>query len=377
MARDRLSSRDVSGDDGPRTLASFEETGPEDRAAVTVVIPCYRCAKTVARAVDSVLAQTRLPQEIVLVDDGSDDNRETLTALQLLKQRCRDTVRLVVLSLDANAGPGAARNAGWDVATQPYIAFLDADDSWHPEKLKLQYAWMARRTDVVLTFTRTSVWDGNTASVDVHARLPAHRVGLSLLMANQIATRSVLVRRDIPFRFAPGKRYAEDYLLWLQVLLGGGQLWQLDVPLALSYKPAYGDAGLSADLWRMEVGELSAYRELVRQGLLSPLALPGLASLSMTKYTLRTIRISRRRRGERRRSSPVENAAAGAAQLGEGHAPAGRPGRANIKRGRRKAVLCPSAELLHGLGHGPAHAATVSLFTRTRATPSPARDSHQ
>ena len=100
-------------------------------APVTVVVPCYRCATTIERAVVSVAEQMQRPAELVLVDDASADG--TLEVLHALATRHGDWVK--VIALPSNRGAASARNAGWDAATQPLVAFLDSDDACHPPKL--------------------------------------------------------------------------------------------------------------------------------------------------------------------------------------------------------------------------------------------------
>ena len=113
---------------------------------VSVVIPCYRCGLTVRRALASIVQQSSRPQEVILVDDASgDDTWSTLTAFEAAHP---GWVRLV--QLPHNRGAASARNAGWAVATQPCIAFLDADDAWHPEKIEIQYDYMKRNPEVLL-----------------------------------------------------------------------------------------------------------------------------------------------------------------------------------------------------------------------------------
>lgn len=110
-----------------------------ESAPVSVVVPCWRCRDTIARAVESIAAQTRLPHEVILVDDASGDG--TAGALHALAGRYPKDWITVIEQRD-NGGAGVARNAGWETASSPYIAFLDADDAWHPKKLEIQVAWM-------------------------------------------------------------------------------------------------------------------------------------------------------------------------------------------------------------------------------------------
>jgi len=107
---------------------------------VSVIIPAYNSEKFIRRAIDSVLAQTHPAAEIIVVDDGSTDNTGEIVQsygppVQYLHQE--------------NAGPGAARNAGIRAARGDWIAFLDHDDEWLPEKLQVQLDLLQRHPDLV------------------------------------------------------------------------------------------------------------------------------------------------------------------------------------------------------------------------------------
>lgn len=102
-------------------------------ADVSVIMPVFNAAATVARALDSVFAQTMTPLEIIVVDDASTDN--TCAVLDAYRGR-----GLIVLHTDRNCGAGTARNRGAAIARGAYLAFIDADDQWHPKKLEQQLA---------------------------------------------------------------------------------------------------------------------------------------------------------------------------------------------------------------------------------------------
>ncbi|PQO43897.1 glycosyltransferase family 2 protein [Blastopirellula marina] len=108
--------------------------------SISVVIPTYNRKESVCGAIDSVLAQTYLPAEIVVVNDGSTDG-----TVEYLKDRYGDKINLVS---QANQGASAARNFGVSVATSKWVAFLDSDDLWHPEKLKHQAELLKLRPDL-------------------------------------------------------------------------------------------------------------------------------------------------------------------------------------------------------------------------------------
>jgi glycosyltransferase involved in cell wall biosynthesis len=121
--------------------------------SVTVVIPCYNCASTLGRTLMSVIEQTVLPEKVILINDASiDATQEVIKLFQA--QYGNDWLMLV--ELDQNHGPAYARNQGIKEAKSDYVAFLDADDSWHPRKLEIQYAWMRLHPEVALTGHRIS-----------------------------------------------------------------------------------------------------------------------------------------------------------------------------------------------------------------------------
>ncbi|MFA6013855.1 MAG: glycosyltransferase family 2 protein [Gallionellaceae bacterium] len=258
-----------------------------ERADVSVIVPCYRCIDTIRRAVDSILAQTALPQEIVLIDDFSDDGDLTINELKRLQQ-ASVTVPIKLLCLLENGGPGSARNAGWEIASQPYLAFLDADDSWHPKKLALQFQWMLEHPGVVMSGHATLKRGLTDPIPDLVSTLTAGPVNsYRLLFKNYFPTRSVMLKRELPYRFVPGKRYAEDLLLWLTIALNGNSLWHLNLPLAYSYKEEFGDGGLTGDLWKAERGVQDTYFRLRNDKKIS-LGLYFLASIfSLFKYARR------------------------------------------------------------------------------------------
>lgn len=252
-----------------------------------MIIPCYNCSDTVERAVISVVNQTVCPAEVFFINDASTDN--TLDRLfDLQKKYGKSWIK--VISLPRNMGPGAARNAGWNQSVAPYLAFLDADDAWHPEKINCQFGWMIKRPDVLLTSHRCVQLSPPCREWNLSQNPVAYSLNpLRLLLWNQILTRSVMLYRMLPFRFPEDKRYSEDYSLWLEMVLNGINAWYLDIPLALSFKSAYGEAGLSRNLVAMEKGELDTYRRLWRKKLLSTSLTIGLSGFSLIKHVRRMI----------------------------------------------------------------------------------------
>jgi glycosyltransferase involved in cell wall biosynthesis len=252
-------------------------------APITVVIPCFRCATTIGRAVQSIVKQTQKPIEVILVDDASGD--DTIGLLREFEQQYSGWIK--VIALTENHGAASARNAGWAMATQPYIAFLDADDSWHHEKLSIQYEFMRNNPDVALC-AHQCVWlrDNETPPV-LQKDLRASKISAGSLLS----TPTVMLKRDILFRFQEGKRCSEDLLLWQQIAFARLKVMRIESPLAYLHKPLYGSGGLSAQMWEMEKGELSNFVALYSAGSINLLLYVAGSFFSVAKFIKRLLAI--------------------------------------------------------------------------------------
>ena len=258
---------------------------PGKTASVSVVIPCYRCATTIIRAVDSIAQQTLKPAEVILVDDAS--GNETINVLLEIQSLYDGWV--TVISLDQNAGAASARNAGWARASQPFIAFLDADDTWHPRKIEIQYLYMISNLEITLSGHGHRVLNQSDKSSDWEiGKLQASPVGKwPLLFKNKFITPSIMVRTNANHRFLAGRRYMEDHLLLRDVVCDGGRIDRLDVDLAATYKRSYGASGLSGDLWGMQLSDFNNYYLLHSRGRLSFLSTFSLMAFSLLKFSRR------------------------------------------------------------------------------------------
>jgi glycosyltransferase involved in cell wall biosynthesis len=258
-----------------------------DVAPVSVVVPCYRCADTIDSAVASVAAQLLRPTEVLLVDDGSCDG--TLDRLQAIARRYAPGW-IKVLATSQNAGPSAARNRGWAHASQNWIAFLDADDSWHPHKLKLQLAALAEDPQIALIAHDMNVQSRSDPTPALQLPLKVRVLPKHLLMLRSpIPTASIVLRRDLPFRFDENRWRAEDFMLWAQILLSGYRCAKLNQVLASWHKPPFGAGGLSADLPAMYEAAVDVRRSLHEQGLLSGWQMYAADVMSLARYARRRV----------------------------------------------------------------------------------------
>lgn len=196
---------------------------------VSVVIPAYRAAATVGRAVESALAQTYPPDEILVVDDGSPDD----LAAALRPYQGWGCVALV---RKPNGGAASARNLGIDRARGDLIAFLDADDYWEPEKLQRQVAVFREHPAVALTACRfyyqepggprsvpfgvVEVPDLRKFGVAPFDRVVSVSGRMVLTVATRVLTSAAVVRRSAlgDLRFVSGLEPAEDRDLWVRLI---------------------------------------------------------------------------------------------------------------------------------------------------------------
>ena len=196
---------------------------------ITVVIPLYNKENSIARALDSVLAQTFQDFEVVVVDDGSTDE-----GAAIVKQYTDSRIRLIS---QANAGVSAARNSGIAEARGEYVAFLDADDEWMPEYLENQYSLTLRypQCDVFATNYIFRGFTGNRVPT-ILRRLPSKARDFEMSNYFEVAfsshpplwTSAVMVRKaalESIGGFPVGIRSGEDLLTWAR--------------LAVMYKIAY------------------------------------------------------------------------------------------------------------------------------------------
>ncbi|MDO9489261.1 MAG: glycosyltransferase family 2 protein [Sphingomonadaceae bacterium] len=116
-----------------------------DGPPISVVMPAYNAAATIARALDSIAAQTRPPAEVIVVDDASGDATAAIAEAHPLRPR--------ILRHPANRGGAAALHSGVEAAANDWVAFLDADDEWLPEKLEAQVAALAAEPSATIVAT--------------------------------------------------------------------------------------------------------------------------------------------------------------------------------------------------------------------------------
>lgn len=181
--------------------------------SVSVVVPVYNGASTILRALDSALAQTHAVQEVIVVDDASTDV-DLQCALSGIE-------RTSVQRIPRRSGsPSAPRNLGVQHASGDWIAFLDSDDEWAPQKIERQLAEL-KASGAEMCATNAWRQEPNKDRSLFFARLPAQASLLDLLGGNIVITSSVVAHRSLfehCGNFPPGATMIfEDWAMWLRI----------------------------------------------------------------------------------------------------------------------------------------------------------------
>lgn len=197
-------------------------------ATCTVIIPAYNCEEFLPACLESVCAQSMPNLEILVVDDGSTDG----TAAVVTEFSKKDG-RVKLLLQPTNLGVAAARNRGVREATGDYIAFLDADDLWLPEKLEKQLAFL-NETKADLCYTAASCINDHGEALPNRFLAPETVTYRNLLKGNVIVCSSVLAKAVWLKKYPMEKgNFHEDYVCWLSMLKDGAKAVGITDPLTV------------------------------------------------------------------------------------------------------------------------------------------------
>ena len=208
---------------------------------VTVVIPAYNSGRYIGKAIDSVLAQTRKPDEIIVVDDGSTDNTAGVAA------RYESQIRYIH---QQNAGASVARNTGIQSARSEWVAFLDADDEWLTENLELQMGLLERNKELAWTSANFIRCDcGTDNHIDDLPEDMCHAVAAEMkgkeyfdsyftayLLHASGWTGTMVIRRDVLIEaglFLPGQLRVNDMDMWFRIAFRNPRIGYTTKPLAI------------------------------------------------------------------------------------------------------------------------------------------------
>ncbi len=174
---------------------------------VSVILPVYNAEKYIFNTLNSAINQTYKNIEIIIINDCStDDSLKIVNSI--------NDSRIKVVNLKNNKGVSNARNKGLEIAKGEYIAFLDSDDIWTSDKLRLQIEFM-KKNDYKLSFTAYSISKNNKKVKEVS--VPTEVDYMTLLKGNKIALFTSVISRELAAKFKFTNIKHEDYDYWLQI----------------------------------------------------------------------------------------------------------------------------------------------------------------
>ncbi len=218
---------------------------------ISVVIPAFNAEKFIGEAIESVLKQTYENWELFVINDGSTDDTATIVQ-EYISQDKR-----VELIQQNNQGVSVARNMGAQLAQGEYIAFLDADDRWLPEKLATHLDHLSDNASIGVSFGRVRYVQTNGAPTSLIANCPLTNLeSWNFLYGNPtVTTSNVVVRKEVFQQlggFDPGMSYSED-MDWFFRILCESQ-WKIEGIHQVLVEYRVHNTGLSSSLYRMEAG---------------------------------------------------------------------------------------------------------------------------
>lgn len=193
---------------------------------VSVIMPSYNSIKYIRAAVGSVVRQSYVNWELIISDDGSQDG-----TLRLVQKLSEAEPRIQVLRSAVNQGAAEARNRAISAANGEYIAFLDSDDEWLPDKLAVQISEM-QKCGAAFSYTSYECIDESGQRLSIQ-RATRHLRYRNLLGGSPIGCLTAIYsKRLLGKRYLPNIKGAEDYALWLSILRAGTLAIPIDKVLA-------------------------------------------------------------------------------------------------------------------------------------------------
>jgi glycosyltransferase involved in cell wall biosynthesis len=269
---------------------------------VSVVIPTYNSSGTLKRALDSVYEQSLPPREIIVVDDGSDDWKQS----RRIVESYPDRIAIRFIHINKNQGPSAARNTGISAAVRLYLAFLDADDVWFKNKIAIQYGLMTsdhldfsmhEYVEDINQLTRDLESPSSLENRDEISPLSVSPLSSWNLLFRNRATPTVMVSRQKMVPFDTSLRRIEDWKCWMQ-LLRKRECRGVYIRLVLAggFKNGIGASGLSQDVNGMHAGRMLALKKLIEEGNISMVQYLVGISMETVKYPVRALLVAVRNR---------------------------------------------------------------------------------
>ena len=239
----------------------------KDTPLVSVIMPAYNAAPFIAEAINSVIKQTYSHWELFIIDDASTDG-----SVEVINSFTSTDQRITLIKNPINQGPGFSRNMGTEKALGAFIAFLDADDLWLPQKLESQLEFM-RENNLELTFSSYYLQKENQNSpFAIVEALPVLTYS-KLLKSNYVGNLTGIYDVSKTGKvFAPVMRKRQDWAMWLTIIKRQGSTRSIARPLAI-YRVR--QESLSNNKSSLISYNFRIYREYLKFGFFKSCALMG------------------------------------------------------------------------------------------------------
>lgn len=226
---------------------------------ISIITPAYHSEEFIADTIESVLAQTYPNWELIIVDDCSQDQ-----TVDIVKSYAKKDARIKLYTLNENRGPAITRNTAIQHANGRYLAFLDSDDQWLPEKLEKQLRFMQDH-QIAFSFTAYHVIEQDGTATGTISEVPDRAVYTDLLKNNVVGCLTVMLDRAIIGDVEMVNiRSRQDYALWLDITRRGFPAYGMSEPLA-KYRTVANS--LSSNKVKMAKQNWRVYREIEKLNL--------------------------------------------------------------------------------------------------------------
>ena len=218
---------------------------------VSVIIPCYKDSKTLCRAINSVVAQSYKLIEIIVINDCSPET-------EIIEKYLQNYPRIKYFYNKKNLGLAASRNKGIQLAKGEIVAFLDADDEYHPDKIKIQLEYLEENT--VVTCEVLNILPNGKS----YSKLRSDRLIIQpreIMFSNKLNGAGLLCQKKLIISmggYNPSLKSCEDYDLWLRFLSIGIKVNVISKPLYLYH---YNSEGLSKNIRNISRWELRVIQQ--------------------------------------------------------------------------------------------------------------------
>ncbi|MPS32392.1 MULTISPECIES: glycosyltransferase family 2 protein [unclassified Salinivibrio] len=234
---------------------------PNNHPLVSIIMPSFNAAQTISESIESVLAQTYTNWELVIVDDQSTDS-----TWSLINRYAQSHANIHVYQNSDNCGAGVSRNCAIERAQGRFIAFLDADDVWEPNKLTVQVGVMLKN-GYPFTYTHYTKFKGNQLLSTIKA--PSQVTYSQLLYSNVIGCLTAMYDTSVlGKRYMPLIRKRQDMGLWLDILK--------DIPAAHCIPESLAkyriDTGMTANKLTVLSYQWRFYRDVVKLPILQAIS---------------------------------------------------------------------------------------------------------